>query len=171
MSIINILSETDSEIINLSEIKNFLRIDFEDDDNLLKRLLKSAIKRCELYISQSLNLKTYQLSLYKIDKEIKLIYPPIINITSINIVDKNNNSIEFKNYIFDKISNKIIFNNIPSNFYRVDIIYEAGYTEVPDDLKQALLFHISKMYEDKNGYSPIPKASLNIYRNYRTIRI
>ena len=171
MSIINILSEVNNDIISLSEIKNFLRIDFEDDDDLLKRLLKSAIRRCELYISQSLNSKTYQLSLYKIDKEIKLMYLPITNVTLINIIDKNNKSIEFKNYMFDKISNKIIFNNIPSNFYRIDIIYEAGYVEVPDDLKQALLFHISKMYEDKNGYSPIPKASLNIYRNYRTIRI
>lgn len=171
MSTINVLDEANSEIISLSEIKNFLRIDFDDDNDLLIRLLKSALKICELYISQTLNPKVYQLSLYKIGREINLLYPPVIDVLSINIVNKNNDCLEYKNYMFDKISNKITLNNIPFDFYRIDIVYKAGYTLVPDDLKQAILFHISKMYDDKTGYSPIPKASLNIYKNYKTIRI
>lgn len=172
MSIISILTEENSNIIELSEIKNFLRIDFNDDDNLLKELLKSATKQCELYISQSLSKKTYKFSIYSITNNIlKLPYPPIISITSVNIVDKNNNSIEYTNFTLDPISSSLIFKNLPSNFYRVDMTYKSGYSEIPNDIKQGLLFHISKMYEDKVDYSPIPKASLSIYRNYKTIKI
>lgn len=172
MSIINILNELDTSIIDLSEIKNFLRIDFDEDDNLLNRLLKSAIKQCELYISRSITQKTYRLSLYnRVGKFINLLYFPVTNVTSIDIIDKNNNTIKFKNYTFDQISNKVTLNNIPTNFYRIDITYEAGYTKIPDDIKQALLFHVAKMYDDKIGYSPIPKASLNIYKNYKIIRM
>lgn len=172
MSIINILNELDTSIIDLSEIKNFLRIDFDEDDNLLNRLLKSAIKQCELYISRSITQKTYRLSLYnRVGKFINLLYFPVTNVTSIDIIDKNNNTVKFKNYTFDQISNKVILNNIPTNFYRIDITYEAGYTKIPDDIKQALLFHVAKMYDDKIGYSPIPKASLNIYKNYKIIRM
>lgn len=173
MSIINVLSEKDTDVIKLTEIKNFLRIDFDDDDNLLKELLKSAIKQCELYISKSLVQKIYKFSIYNSinNNLVELPYPPIISIESVSIIDKNNNSINYINYLLDTISNTIIFNVLPSNFYRIDITYKSGYAEIPDDIKQGLLFHISKMYEDKVGYSPIPKASLNIYRNYKIIRI
>ncbi len=172
MSIINILTEQDANIIDLAEIKNFLRIDFDDDDNLLKELLKTAVKQCELYISKSLSEKNYKLSVYECaTNTLNLPYPPVISVNSITIIDKYNNNIEYTNYLLDTISNKIIFRNLPNNFYRIDIIYTSGYTKIPDDIKQGILFHISKMYEDKVGYSPIPKASLGIYKNYKTMRI
>ena len=172
MSIINISEEQDINIMDLAEIKNFLRIDFDNDDNLLKELLKSAIRQCELYTSKSLYQKTYKFSTYKnVTNILNLPYSPLISITSVNIIDKNNNSIEYINYTLDTISSSIIFKSLPNDFYRIDITYKSGYTQLPNDIKQGLLFHISKMYEDKVGYSPIPKASLNIYRNYRTIRI
>lgn len=172
MSIINVLTEQDANIIDLAEIKNFLRIDFDDDDNLLKELLKTAVKQCELYISKSLSEKNYKLSVYECTTNtLNLPYPPVISVNSITIIDKYNNNIEYTNYLLDTISNKIIFRNLPSNFYRIDIIYTSGYTKIPDDIKQGILFHISKMYEDKVGYSPIPKASLGIYKNYKTMRI
>lgn len=172
MSIINILTEQDANIIDLAEIKNFLRIDFDDDDNLLRELLKTAVKQCELYISKSLSEKNYKLSVYECaTNTLNLPYPPVISVNSITIIDKYNNNIEYTNYLLDTISNKIIFRNLPNNFYRIDIIYTSGYTKIPDDIKQGILFHISKMYEDKVGYSPIPKASLGIYKNYKTMRI
>ena len=172
MSIINVLTEQDANIIDLAEIKNFLRIDFDDDDNLLRELLKTAVKQCELYISKSLSEKNYKLSVYECaTNTLNLPYPPVISVNSITIIDKYNNNIEYTNYLLDTISNKIIFRNLPNNFYRIDIIYTSGYTKIPDDIKQGILFHISKMYEDKVGYSPIPKASLGIYKNYKTMRI
>lgn len=174
MSIINIISEEENTIITLNEIKNFLRIDFSDDDDLLKKSLNTATKQCEIAISQTLNKKTYKLSFYnQVNKIVKLNNPPIINITSVKTVDTEGKEIEINQdlYNLDIISGILIFKCQLNNFYRIDIVYSAGYENVPEDLKQGILFHVAKMYEDKCGYSPIPKASFNIYKNYKTIRL
>lgn len=175
MSIINISSEETNTILSIDEIKNFLRIDFNDDDNLLKKALNTATKQCELRISRTLVQKTYILSSYDPikDNKIDLEYDPIKSITKIEVIDKEGNTKELStsSYRLDKTRNCVYFLNIPTNYYKIDITYIAGYEVVPEDLKQALLFHIAKIYEDKSGYYPIPKASSNIYKNYKKIRL
>ena len=64
MSIIKVISEETNSILSLEEIKNFLRIDFNDDDVLLQKALNTATRQCELKIGQTLNPKTYLMSIY-----------------------------------------------------------------------------------------------------------
>ncbi len=177
MSTIKIIKESDILPMELPEIKQFLKIDYDDEneDNVIKRSFKSAIKQCELLIGQSIVEKQYQYSFYnKISEFIKLIYGPVKNVENIKIIKKNNMEkiVDDKSYFFDDISDKIFFkNSTPTDYYRLDIIYNAGITQITEDLKQAILFHTTKIYEDKGGYSPIPKASYNIYKRYKTQRL
>lgn len=56
-------------------------------------------------------------------------------------------------------------------FYRIDIIYNAHEENLAEDIKQGILFHTAKIFEDKLGYSPIPRASYNIYKQYKSKRL
>ena len=174
MSIIKVISEETNSILSLEEIKNFLRIDFKDDDVLLQKALNTATRQCELKIGQTLNPKIYLMSIYNslTSDKIKLKCEPIISVEKIEHVDDNEITtiIPTANYRVNQDLSLIKFLNVPTNFYKLDITYKAGYITVPDDLKQGLLFHIAKIYEDKTGFYPIPKASNNIYKFYQKIK-
>lgn len=173
MSIIKIIEESLELPIQLEEIKLFLKVDYEDEDEIITRAFKTAVKQCEITIGQTIIEKTYSYSTYKINKnEIQLLYGPVKNIESIKVLSKNYKETQLsdKDYFFDNINDKIIFkNNI--EFYRINIIYSAVKTDISDDLKQAILIHTAKIFEDRLGYSQIPQSVINIYKNYKITRL
>ena len=173
MSIIKTIKESQDLPIQLEDIKLFLKVDYEDEDDIIIRAFKTAIKQCEMMIGQTIIEKTYLYSTYKITKNnIQLLYGPVKNIESVKILNKNYEEIQLKDkdYFFDNINDKIIFkNNI--DFYRIDITYSAIKTDINDDLKQAILIHTAKIFEDRLGYSSIPQSVINIYKNYKITRL
>ncbi|MDR2778229.1 MAG: hypothetical protein LBB13_01870 [Rickettsiales bacterium] len=174
MPIIKILEESGELPIDMESIRLFLKIDYEDEDESILRSLKTAIKQCELMIGRSIVEKKYQYSFYgNIKKTTHLIYGPVNLIWSVEMVNSENEevTIDTENYFLDNVSDNLVFREVPSSFYRLDITYGAKLTSVTDDLKQAVLFHTAKIFEDKLGYSPIPKASYSIYRKYKTTRL
>ncbi len=54
MAIIKILEEGDNLPINLYDIKLFLKVDYDDEEDLILRIFKTAIKQCELSIGKSI---------------------------------------------------------------------------------------------------------------------
>jgi uncharacterized phiE125 gp8 family phage protein len=172
--IIKILEESDAMPIDMENIKLFLKIDYEDENESILRSFKTALKQCEMMIGQSIVEKKYQYSFYSgIINNVRLIYGPVLLVESVETTDVKNTKITLdeSNYFLDPISDNLIFKRIPSSFYRLDIVYRAKVENITDDLKQAILFHTAKIFEDKLGYSPIPKASYSIYRKYKTTRL
>ena len=168
MPILKILEEDTSLPITLDEIKLFLKVDYNEEDELIKRALKTAIKQCEFLIGQTLIEKKYLYSIYNLNKKyVNLPYGSIKNIVSVKIIDNNNLEKEINNYFVDTVANSIVFSNIFSNFYRLDIIYVASAIDISEDLKEAIFLHTLKIFEDKLSYSPIPIFSLNVYKNYK----
>jgi uncharacterized phiE125 gp8 family phage protein len=174
MPIIKTIEESENLPINLEDIKLFLKIDYADEDEVITRSFKTALKQCELMIGQSLVEKKYQYSFYnEIKNNIHLIYGPVISIDSIKIINGQNEEITIvgDDYFLDSVNDNVVLKKVPRNFYRLDIVYTAGAESITDDLQQAILFHTAKIFEDKFGYSPIPKASYNIYKKYKTTRL
>jgi uncharacterized phiE125 gp8 family phage protein len=174
MPIIKTIEESENLLINLENIKLFLKIDYDDENETILRSFKTALKQCELMIGQSLVEKKYQYSFYsEVGNNVHLIYGPVISIESIKIISNQNEEtvIGGEDYFLDSVNDNVILKKISSNFYRLDIFYAAGVASVTDDLQQAILFHTAKIFEDKLGYSPIPKASYNIYKKYKTTRL
>lgn len=172
--VLNIKEENTTLPIELNFVKSFLKIDFEDDDDLIKNIIKTAITQCETNINKSLIQKTFIYSLYELKRNSLILpYSPIISIDNIKIIDfqQNTTTLENTEYFLDNIGNILNFKNKPNNFYRIDIEYQAGLEKINDELIQALLMHIARMYEDRSGYSPIPLNSLNIYKKYKQIRL
>lgn len=171
---LKVIEESEKLPIALEEVRLFLKVDYEDEDSLIIRSLKTALKQCELHIGLSLLHKKYQYSIYnQVENRIRLLYGPVKSVESVKILNDNGQEIflEASQYIFDEVGSQLIFKNIPNNFYRMDIIYDAGLDKINEDLKQAILFHTAKIFEDKLGYSPIPRASYSIYRHYKSTRL
>ena len=168
MPILKILEEDTSLPITLDEIKLFLKVDYNEEDELIKRALKTAIKQCEFLIGQTLIEKKYLYSIYNLNKKyVNLPYGSIKNIISVKIIDNNNLEKEINNYFVDTVAYSIVFSIFFSNFYRLDIIYVASAIDISEDLKEAIFLHTLKIFEDKLSYSPIPIFSLNVYKNYK----
>jgi uncharacterized phiE125 gp8 family phage protein len=174
MPIIKTIEEDEDLLIGLENIKLFLKIDYNDENEIITRAFRTALKQCELMIGQSLVEKKYQYSFYSgIKNNVHLIYGPVISVNSIKIINSQNEEVTLAeaDYFLDRINDSVVMKKIPSSFYRLDIFYTAGLENIADDLQQAILFHTAKIFEDKLGYSPIPKASYNIYRKYKTTRL
>lgn len=160
--------------IELSVAKNFLKVDFDDDNELIIKLIRTAVNQCETIINKSIIKKTYVYSIYELkNKFVLLPYQPIDSIDSIKVVNVDNTSsaIDVSEFYLDKVGGILNFKSRPDNFYRLDIEYTAGLSEISDEIAQAILMHVARMYEDRSGYSPIPLNSMNIYRKYKQIKI
>ena len=172
--ILNVKSESKELLIELSVVKNFLRVDFDNDDELITKLIKTATAQCETNINKTLVEKTYIYSIYDLkSNSILLPYPTIKSIEEIRLVniDGSNTVLSSDGYYLDTVGGMVNLKNKPDNTYRIDIEYKAGLSAINDELIQRLLMHIARMYEDRSGYSPIPLNSLNIYKKYKQVRL
>lgn len=171
--ILDIKFKSENLILEIDEIKNYLKIDFSEDDELLKKFAETAQSQCETFINKSLTERVLIYSLYTYKDTILLPYTPINSIESIIGVGLNGSHEEVVDYNFDEVGGILVFNNI-KKYYRLDIEYFAGYTttkSIPIDLKQAILMHIARMYEDRTGYSQLPINSMNVYRKYKELKL
>ena len=74
--------EPASEPITLTEAKNYLKVDFDDDNDLISGLITSARVRLEKYAGVAMTARTLQTVAY-VDEFIELPYAPINTITKV----------------------------------------------------------------------------------------
>lgn len=174
ISILNVKTDASELAITLSDTKSFLKIDFNDDDQFITRLIKTASSQCETNINKTLVERTYVYSIYDQNKKtISLPYPPVKSISEIKVIKKDESYETLNNtdYYFDSVGEIVNIKKDFNNFYRLDIEYIAGMTTINDEIMHALLMHIARMYEDRSGFSAIPLASMNIYKKYRGVKL
>jgi uncharacterized phiE125 gp8 family phage protein len=99
-------------------------------------------------------------------------------VTSITTYDRDNDSSVFSNtnYQVDTAGARIFLNagaSYPVNLRdnnAIEILFVAGYgnaaTDVPEPIKQAVLIHISKMYEHR-GVCEMPKSAKQLLNDFR----
>ena len=166
-------------VINLDTVKQFLRIDHDYEDEVLKILIKAATKTFESYTGKAIIKQCLQVIYFKYDAE-KLLLPviPVIEVQKAEInnyeevwseIDKSvcvveNNKLYFRNFVYYK------------NFR---ITYNAGIatseSEVPEDVKTAVLKNIAYLY-DNRGDSTICGIQENrffesLYKQFRDISL
>ena len=77
-SILNLKTDALSLAVELAVVKNFLKVDFNDDDTLITKMIKTATTQCETFINKTLVEKTYIYSIYKLENtSIFLPFSPI----------------------------------------------------------------------------------------------
>lgn len=165
---VSIISESTTEVVTLAEAKNYLRVDFNDDDVLIQSIIDSAIKRLEQYGSFSMTQKTLQAVAY-VDTMIELPYTPIGSILSVEYFN-GNYWIEIQEgayYVIGTTYKKIKLISYPRFDYR--FTYTCGFECLPHIIKEATLKLIADLYDYRQSESPSTHVSENMMTAYEMI--
>ena len=166
-----IISTGKNEIVSIEEVKNYLRITHDYDDNLLNNLILAAIDAAEnflrLCLLQKKILITYQ---YLSTSTIDLPLSPVIEIEGIvSIYNKKKHLLETKEYDISTNKEKI---KLHFTINALEIRYTAGYAKqntIPHAIKNGMLLHIAEMYDRQGLASSINTEIINLYYPYRKV--
>lgn len=116
---------------SLTEFKRHLRITSYDLDNELEAKLKAAINMAEHEISTVISVSKFTLT-QEFANTISLRYP----VTEVTSVKVDGNTLDAQKYSFTENSLAIASDVEGEN---VEVVYSAGITVAPDDIKAAVL--------------------------------
>lgn len=139
---LKVITLSTGEIVPLDYAKQFLRIDYNDDDMLIQGMVWAAIEHAETFIRRSISTKTYELTLNNGENSVMLPNPPLVSVDS--VLDDNDSAVEYE-LIEENGRSFINFN--PNN--KTVITYQAGYNKVPKTIEQAILILVSHFYENR----------------------
>lgn len=150
---IKLITPPVSEPITLQETKDYLRVDFTDDDALISMLITAARQFIEKLTRRSIAVATWEMSLDEFPQgEIIIPLPPLKTINSIAYI-KGGTPQTFSYYEVDDYSQparlKGEWPETDNVLNAVKINFDAGYDTVPEPLKQAMLLLISHWYENR----------------------
>lgn len=153
-----------TEPVQLTEAKNFCKIDISTDDDLLTAIIIGARQQCEAYTGVGFVEHNIVAVLNNSNGGIYIPYGPIQEIYE--VTDNNGDTMildsdytlqgnEFKRIMTPKVE-------------EITVTYFAGYNQLPTVLKTALLNQIYYLYDNRSqgvdDISPIAKLLLNPYR-------
>lgn len=160
------------EIWPIEEVKNYLRISHDYDDQLIANLIKSAIDSAELFTGLSLNIREIICKIDALCRPIRLKYLPILEIEEILQTTYNRK----KNIIdcFGHISSNNFDIHFANDFRGedIEIKYKSGYREaIPRAVCQGILMHIASMYEHTEDGENLNAQIKDLYSPYRMMKI
>ncbi|QOD38218.1 head-tail connector protein [Candidatus Wolbachia massiliensis] len=143
-------SKSKSSPVTLEEVKSFLRIENDQDDKLISDLIFMATDYAEWYMKKSLVKQTWQLSCEGyMPYKLHLSYGPVRVIISVTAISKDQEKKTLK-YHFSDVGDCVEFSNY-LNAIRIDVVYEAGYDNVPEQIKLGIMQHVSVLYKDRES--------------------
>ena len=183
---IQIVTPPASEPLTLANVKEFLRVDHNDDDITLAIFITAARELCESFTRLALMPTTFEeyfdeFPTYSGDykDEIRLSRSPVTAVTYVKYIDGNETTItaNANDYKVDLISKPARISPDAGWFGTYETInavfirYVAGYANaasVPAALKQGMLLVIADMYENRtDSVKRLPTASEYLWNPYR----
>lgn len=151
--------------VSLELAKAHLRIagNNSDDNEYVVNLIRAAAKAIEQAIGRSLQSQVYRLSLpdWPASGEIILPFPPLVSVQSIQYVDTAGatQTLAVSQYIVNDDNEPATITpahdaewpEVQSQANAVQVNYTAGYTTVPEPIKQAILLLIGHWYENREA--------------------
>lgn len=165
-----------SEPIDLTTAKSFLRIDGTDSDIMISSLITAGRTFAEETTGISIASKTYEIAFDCYPPNIiKVPYPNLQSLVSVTVTDEYGvtSSVATTNFVVDTIGSTIIKDrdaNYKTTTLReangVLIEYTAGFSTVPEDIKQAILLYVKGQMEciPPTDWMPSFKALLSPYK-------
>lgn len=156
---IRLIEKSSLSLISLSKIKNYLRIDYDEDDKQLKMLVEAATSLVEQEIGQTLLSKiwckreTPTVGASGLAR-ITLPNPPILRVLSVGEVSTNGKIKPIRRYLVET-EGVVPTLAVSSSAHTLQVIYQAGFgekaSEVPAALRQAVLMLAADMYEHRTA--------------------
>jgi uncharacterized phiE125 gp8 family phage protein len=164
-----ILQKNYQDIIPIINLRNYLRITHDGDDELLHSMLRAATDIAEQYIGKAISETVIELS---IDVPHSRVFDsPIIPISKIISVTSNTG-------VLIDLRHKVTFTKKSFNVSKtvskntaITIKYCAQIDPLPDAIKLGMLLHIAQMYDGQQDVVGIPDGVHNMYKPYKNLRI
>ena len=172
-------------MLSLSEVKDHLRVEVDDDDTLIGNLLTAAYSFVEKYCD-SIILDTEKVDyLDCFQSEIMLKHSPVQSITSIAYNDEDSASQSQTDYYLDTREQRAVLKPkygetwpaTDNTYENVVITYQSGYASTPEQVNQAVLMLIGSLYEQRENHiigvsiDTIPLSAEYLLEPYRFVTI
>lgn len=169
-----ILKRLDNKLPNfldLEEIKKYLRVDFNEDDDVLVSLAIAVCEKAESFMSINLLERSVKQVVSGVfTSSIKLYQEPVIKVENVLIGD---NAISSQEWIFNLHNNYVDFNSGVQSSSQITIDYISGFTQrnISHAIKIGILEHIEFLYDGHSLNSDIPSSSIALYSVFRNLKV
>lgn len=160
---LKITSEPDIEPVTVEEVKEQLRIDSDDEDALLARLISVARRHGETVLRRSFISTTWRMKLDYFPRGITLTRAPVISVESITYLDVAGDSQTLSSGVYslnaDDEPARIVlaygqsWPSVRDILRAVTITFVAGYgttaADVPETIRHWILLAVGQLYENR----------------------
>lgn len=180
----------EAEPVDLEELKAYLRVDHDADDDLLDTFIAAAREYAEIACGRSFIERGYSLFLdaWPESRALTLPRPPLLEVTAINIYEENNTSAEFSDdyYFVDAMGapGRVVLSSSAAaptpgrDVNGIEVQFTAGYgdvaTDVPAQLRAAMMQVAAFMYENRGAnatQAALAAGVSSVFSAYRTVSI
>lgn len=163
-----IITDVSKDWLTTVDVKEALRISYDDDNMLLKDIINAARKSIEKYCSISIGTQTLRTTIDCIGwDEYEIPYGPVQTLTTVKIKE-NNTYVTSNEYTTD---GQEYYTFIPYLTGRWQLTYSAGYSTIPSDLKNYWMRLVAYYYENRGESQTIPTELRRDLINYRRLYI
>ncbi|TFJ92141.1 head-tail connector protein [Lentibacillus salicampi] len=142
---LKVITEATESAVSVDTVKDYLRIDYSDEDMLIQSMIGASVSHVETFIRRSLAPKTYELTC-EVSGLIKLPNPPVTSIEKVTIGGHAIND-------YMRVPSEPNVLEIPCDDKNLtlEVQYIAGYNKLPKPIEQAVLLLISHFYENREA--------------------
>jgi uncharacterized phiE125 gp8 family phage protein len=176
------LQNTPTVPVSLADAKAFLKIDFTKDDAVITDMIAAAVEWGEAYTGRDFSTKQWLgffdapcADYFEPKPYLPLQRSPLTALTSIDTASAGVYS-AFTGYINkprDGFDHVLLTTNVPIDetvAYTFRVTFESGYATLPANIKQAILEHVSFLYENRgDAPSDPPQQVKNLYGKQKLV--
>ncbi|HJD66286.1 MAG TPA: head-tail connector protein [Rickettsia endosymbiont of Bembidion nr. Transversale] len=161
------------EVWSLEQVKNYMRVEANYDDDLILGLIDAAITAAENFTKLNFISKQIKFvcNIYG-KREFLLKYNPVLRILKVTKKFKDQeNELTLDDYIIDQ---NILALTKSLNNEELTVEYISGYDKdnIPHAIKHGIMLHIAEMYDRQaQNCAGLSKEVKNLYLPYRNIRM
>ena len=156
--------------VTISEVKQYLRINHQEEDDLFKRLIRVATEVAEQYLKLSIMSSTREVTVYYSKGQcVKKFFIPYGPVKAIKDIMYNDTCI-LDDTQYDLIAdNKFIILDSSIRIYKLQLVYVAGFgkQKIPELIRQGIISHTGCLYEEGSDVLIPPSVSLSFYNPYK----
>jgi uncharacterized phiE125 gp8 family phage protein len=158
-----------AQVVTLTEAKNYLRVDYDEDNDLIEALIATAQNRLEQYAGVAMTPRTLKVVAY-VDEFIELPYTPT---NTISLVEYWNN----ESWVTMTVGDYEVLGDTTKKIYMVAngemeyrFTYTCGYATTPKTMKTALLKCLADLYEYRESSVESSKPNANLTTAYELMK-
>lgn len=177
---LRLITAPTTEPVSLETAKLFLRVDGAAEDALITSFITAAREKGEELARRAFITQIWELILdcWPSDYCVRLYRPPLLSVTTVKYVDRNNTESTWTDYVTD-VRNEpgvIVFRSVPTVTLKesgaIAVRYVAGYgaaaSDVPERIKNTILALVAQWYEMRM-IGDVPKGIKDAFVGERVV--